>query len=287
MEKKVRLCAFSDEASVDLKGQINALLRNGISMMEIRGVDGENIKDISYSKIKEIGKELKENGIGVWSIGSPVGKNKVDFDFNKQIDDFKRLCEYAELLECNHIRMFSFFTKNEEDALSCLGKLCEAAPKNIIMCHENEKGIFGDKFEDCVKIHKAYPQIKAVFDPANFIQCKVDTLEAWDALSPYVEYMHIKDAIFATKEVVPAGEGEGMIGDVIDKINEATDDVVYLTLEPHLHIFTAYASIDSHELKGKYSFSNRREAFDFAANALKKLLIQRGYRKDENNQWIK
>ena len=270
MEKKIKLCAFSDEASVDLKGQINALLRNGISMMEIRGVDGENIRDISYSKIKEIGKALKENGLGVWSIGSPVGKNKVDCDFNGQIDDFKRLCEYAELLECNHIRMFSFFTKNEDDALSCLGKLCEAAPKNIIMCHENEKGIFGDKYEDCVKIHKAYPQIKAVFDPANFVQCKVNTLEAWDALSPYVEYMHIKDAM-ADGRVVRAGHGIGNVEKLVDMYTRQGGEV--LTLEPHLMEFAGLKNLENGEsLNGIPVYNDTNEAFDAGVSALKEIL---------------
>ena len=270
IEKKIRLCAFSDEASVDLKGQINALLRNGISMMEIRGVDGENIKDISYSKIKEIGKALKENGLGVWSIGSPVGKYKVDDNFDGQLDDFKRLCEYAELLECEHIRMFSFFTKNEDEALSCLGKMCEAAPKNIIMCHENEKGIFGDKYEDCVKIHEAFPQIKAVFDPANFIQCKVDTLKAWDALSPYVEYMHIKDAM-ADGRVVRAGHGIGNVEKIVDMYTKGGGEV--LTLEPHLMEFTGLKNLENGEsLNGIPVYNDTNEAFDAGVSALKEIL---------------
>ena len=43
----MRLSAFADEASVDLLGQIDALKRNNIEMLEIRGVNGENIKNIS------------------------------------------------------------------------------------------------------------------------------------------------------------------------------------------------------------------------------------------------
>ena len=60
-----------------------------------------------------------------------------------------------------------------------------------------------------------------------------------------------------------------------------------LTLEPHLSIFFAYASIDDHELKGKYSFNSTREAFDFATKTLKNLLIENGYREDENGRWKK
>jgi len=99
--------------------------------------------------------------------------------------------------------------------------------------------------------------------------------------------MHIKDAIFSTQTIVPAGEGEGKLGEIIDIVNEKVDGVVYLTLEPHLHIFDAYKSIDEHELKGKYSFKTKREAFDFATGALKELLTKCGYERNGNNEWIK
>ena len=100
-------------------------------------------------------------------------------------------------------------------------------------------------------------------------------------------YLHIKDAIYESKIIVPAGDGEGKIAEILDIVNEATDDVVYLTLEPHLFLFDAYKLIDNHELKGKYTFSNNSESFDFAVNALKNLLIENGYEKDENNVWKK
>ena len=41
----VRLCAFADEASPWIEGQIAALKRNGISLLEIRGVDEKNISE--------------------------------------------------------------------------------------------------------------------------------------------------------------------------------------------------------------------------------------------------
>ena len=70
-------------------------------------------------------------------------------------------------------------------------------------------------------------------------------------------------------------------------VNNHTDKVVYLTLEPHLFLFDAYKLIDNHELKGKYTFKNNSESFDFAANALKNLLVENGYKKEGNNAWIK
>jgi hypothetical protein len=87
--------------------------------------------------------------------------------------------------------------------------------------------------------------------------------------------------------IVPAGEGEARLDEVIERVNSSTDEVVYLTLEPHLHIFDAYKDIDDHELKGKYVFKTNREAFDFAATTLKNLLKSLGYRRNGENQWVK
>ena len=46
----MKLCAFADEASVQISGQRAALKRNGLNYLEIRGVDGENISKISEQR---------------------------------------------------------------------------------------------------------------------------------------------------------------------------------------------------------------------------------------------
>ncbi len=266
----MRICAFADEASNELQGQIDALKRNNIGLLEIRGVDGQNIKEISYEKIKEIKKTLDQNDIKVWSIGSPVGKYNVDDNFERQLDEFKRLCEYAEILEANRIRMFSFFSKNQEAVFENLAKFAYVCPKNVIMCHENEKGIFGDDIDSCLKIHQHFDNIKMVFDPANFIQCGVNTLEAWEKLHKYVDYMHIKDAL-EDKRVVRAGYGIGNIEKLVTMYQKMGGEV--LTLEPHLAVFSGLAQLENGEsIQDTHTYPDNNTAFDAGANALKDIL---------------
>ena len=83
----MRLCGFADEADSFLSGQVTALKRNKMELLEIRGVDEENISVVSVGKLKEIKKMLDENGIGVWSIGSPIGKADPCVDFDSHIAD--------------------------------------------------------------------------------------------------------------------------------------------------------------------------------------------------------
>lgn len=46
----LNIYAFADEASGQITGQIAAMSRNGLQGLEIRGVDGQNISDISIEK---------------------------------------------------------------------------------------------------------------------------------------------------------------------------------------------------------------------------------------------
>ena len=109
----MRLCAFADEASPLLTGQIAALKRNELTLLEIRGVDSENIKDLTPAKAEEVRRLLDDAGIAVWSIGSPIGKYPLAKEFAPHLDDFKRVTELAEILGATRIRMFSFYPEKD------------------------------------------------------------------------------------------------------------------------------------------------------------------------------
>ena len=139
-------------------------------------------------------------------------------------------------------------------------------------CHENEKGIYGDIASRCLKLHKAVPELKAVFDPANFVQCGQDTLQAWEMLSPYVHYMHIKDAL-PNGSVVPPGMGSGNVPAIISKYHALGGRV--LSLEPHLYDFVGLKSLEQEgdeSVVGAMSFATAEDAFDYAAKTLKNIL---------------
>jgi len=72
--KEMKIYAFADEASAQIDGQIAAMRRNGLNGLEIRGVDGQNIADISLDKAREVRRKLDDAGLIVWSMGSPIGK---------------------------------------------------------------------------------------------------------------------------------------------------------------------------------------------------------------------
>ena len=272
---KFELAAFADEADASIDGQIEAMTGNQISLLEIRGVDGQNISDISVQKAKEVHAKLSARGIGVWSIGSPYGKIGIRDDFGAHLEKFKRGLEIAHTLETQHIRLFSFYIADEDrvsyknKVMEQLGCFVEAAEgSDIVLCHENEKGIYGENADCCAQIHREVPALKAIFDPANFIQCGQDTIEAWEKLGPLVEYLHIKDAL-ADGKVVPAGKGIGNIAYLLDRYKGRV-----LSLEPHLAVFKGFDALEGNQKTkmDEYSYPSSRAAFDASAQALKALI---------------
>lgn len=274
----IRLCAFSDEANPTLAGQIEAMRRNGIALTELRSVSGKNVKDLTLEEAAQIRSELDAAGIAVWSIGSPLGKVDITVDIDEYLKVVAHVCELANVLGAKRIRMFSFFNAYDqsEKVYEYLGRMVEVANKyGVMMCHENEKDIYGDTLERVLLIMQNVQGLYYVYDPANFLQVEQPAAETLKALHDKTEYFHIKDVIAATGQIVPAGHGDGMIDMLVSMIDPQKDTV--LTLEPHLRVFAGYAQIDNQEMKNKYTFASNDEAFDAAANAIKEILTQNGY----------
>lgn len=277
----MKLYAFADEASSMIDGQITAMKENGLDGLEIRNVDNVNVVDISDAKAKEVRKKLDEAELRVWTIGSPIGKIDIEKgSFEQHTERFKRSLEIAKILGADNVRLFSFFTPGDNRAdykdkvIERLGVFAEIAKgTGITLCHENEKGIYGDIPERCLEIHKALPEIKAIFDPANYVQCGVDTLKAWEMIKPYVKYLHIKDAL-ADGNVVPAGKGVGNLKYILDDFKKNGGDS--LTIEPHLTVFAGLADLEKEGDKSVvgevYRYPSNKAAFAAAADALKELL---------------
>ena len=276
------LSAFADEANVNIDNQIKALQKNGIEYIEVRGVNGKNIIKLDDNEVKELKSKLDAEGIKVWSIGSPIGKIGIKDDFEPHFEDYKRAIEIAKMLECSNIRLFSFFIPNGEKAedyrdevMSRMNALLDYAEgTGVDLCHENEKDIYGDTAERNLDLFQTLgPRLKGIFDPANYIQCDVETLSAFKQLSKYTKYMHIKDARFNDKKVVPPGFGDGNIKEILTELNKIDADIV-LTLEPHLTVFAGYSDLGDHTSLGTTEFVYRtnEEAFDAACDALKNIL---------------
>lgn len=275
-----QLAAFADESDVDLLKQVDALKRNNFSFLEVRYVGEKYFTKLTKEEAKEVTKVLADNGLAIKSLGSPIGKIQIDGDFDAHMEMYKHTLELGNIMGAEKIRLFSFFMPENEDpanyknlVLDRMGLIAQTALEfGITPCHENEKGIYGAVASRCLEIHQAVPELKAVFDPANFVQCGQDTLQAWEMLHPYVSYMHIKDSLLDGTVVLP-GKGDGNVPQIVKKYVDQGGRL--FTLEPHLSTFVGLSALEQEgnkSLVGHMTFASPEEAFDCAAQNLVKIL---------------
>lgn len=279
---KFLLSAFADEANPQIDKQIEALQRNSIDYIEVRGVNGKNIIKLNDTELSDLKNKLNDAGIKVWSIGSPIGKISITDKFDEHFEDFKRTVEIANKLDCGNIRLFSFFiprgeepAKYKDEVFKRISDMLDFAEgTGVDLCHENEYNIYGENAERSLELLETFsPRLKGIFDPSNYILCKVETLSAFKVLRPYIKYMHIKDARMKDSKIVPSGYGDGNIKEILSILNKSNDDIV-LSIEPHLSVFSGYSDLSDNTVLGtkEFIYKTNDDAFDAASNALKKII---------------
>jgi len=247
-----KISGFADEISNDTTVQFKVLNKLGIKYFEPRGIDGKNISELSNDEVKNLKEKMEKYNIKVSSIGSPIGKIKLSDDFESHFEVFKRVVKTAKMLDTKYIRIFSFYNDSDEwnddkrtEVFSRLRKMIDYAKgEDVILLHENEKDIYGDTIERCFELMQELycDNFRAVFDPANFVQCGQNTKEAFDMLKSYIEYMHIKDAK-KDGTVMPSGMGDGNIKYILRNLFD-NGYSGFLSLEPHLGSFEGLAALE-------------------------------------------
>ena len=249
-----KISGFADEIAESVDTQFEVLNKLGMGYFEPRGIDGKNISRLTDEEVAHLKGRMAAAGIKISSIGSPIGKMKLEDDFTEHFAKFQRVVEIAKLLDTKYIRMFSFYhaggdvwtVEERQEVLARLRQMIDyAKEQDIVLLHENEKDVYGDTADRCADLMKELycDNFKAVFDPANFVQCGQDTKYAYSILKDYIEYMHIKDAILETGRVVPAGMGDGNLEYILGELFKNGYDG-YLSLEPHLGSFAGLADLE-------------------------------------------
>lgn len=280
MNKRMVLSAFADEYADNLIEQCQELNNLGISYMEMRGVNGKNVSVLSKTEVREAKKVLADYGVKVSSIGSPLGKIKLDGDLDGHLETAKRVLETANELGAKNIRMFSFYLPEGKTREECkgrvfdeLGKLVQLSEEyDVTSCHENEALIYGESPEKCLEILKHFDgRLKCVFDMGNFVLDGYNPMQAYKLLQEYIEYFHIKDALYAGA-IVPAGKGEAQIKEILDDYKANGKKDTFITLEPHLQTFSGLNALVGKTFDNPYKYENQQVAFTDAVSKLKELL---------------
>lgn len=264
----IRLSGFADEIGPDLQLQIETLTSEGMKFLELRGIWGKNVLDLTPEQRTEARQRLGDAGIGVSCIGSPIGKVKINEPWPAHIERFKVALDAAEFFKAPYIRLFSFFppdggkiADHRDEVIRRLNEFVAIAKgRPVTLVHENERDIYGEGAEPSLDIAQNVPGMPLIFDPANLVQGHLDARAAWNTLKDYVVYIHIKDAMAVDGKNVPAGEGDGGIPEMLRDAILVRKYDGFLSLEPHLAVAGRFAGFSGPDL------------FKKAVQTLKKIL---------------
>lgn len=266
------LTGFADEISGQLDEQLDVLASEGITHLELRGVYGKNVMNLTDDELIRLKAELDAKGIRISSIGSPIGKYPIQEPFGPELERVDRALAIAKQLEAPYIRIFSYFIPEQEapepyrdEVLSRMKQLSARAEQaQITLLLENESGVYGNTDERCLDIlqHCNSASLRLAFDPGNFVMNEIMPMcEAYPLLSSYLEYVHIKDADRQARIFVPAGEGDGEFPTFVKALKERN--------------FSGFLSIEPHLTKA-FPDQDGPQRFKIAVKALKRLLQQEG-----------
>jgi sugar phosphate isomerase/epimerase len=219
----VILSAMADEAAHHKTAveQFAALAALGLQYYSIRFIDAgngiKNVMQLTRSEISRIRHLEDEYGLNVASIGSPIGKVKLqdthDGTKNTYIPfrtylarEVKKVCERAHAFETKLIRGFSFYPPRGGDPRDFLPQAVDQLGQIAEMCHrsdltfglEIEANLVGQTGQLMAEIHRQvnHPAMVLVFDAANIL-CQGFSLqqlvEQYLAMKPGIGWMHIKD----------------------------------------------------------------------------------------------
>jgi len=244
MEAMWTLSGFADEISPDLDEQVALVTGLGLRYIELRSAWDVNVLDLDGDQLCRVKTALDGAGLGVSSIGSPIGKIAITDDNAPHLERMRHAADVAKLFGAPYIRMFSYFMPAgadpdgyRDEVITRIGDLAAIAEDaGVTLIHENEKEIFGDIPRRCLDIVEAVnsPALALTWDNANFVQCGIRPFtEAYPLLAPHVAYLQVKDALAADGTVVPAGEGDGEFRQTMRAFAAAGFDG-FVSLEPHL-----------------------------------------------------
>ena len=139
-----------------------------------------------------------------------------------------------------------------------------AQVNNVKIVHENDAWFYGAKPEETKLVMERFhgPHFAAAFDFANTVKIGYKPFDDWFPwILPYLDTIHIKDAVQSTQKVVPAGQGEGQIQQTLQYVKDQNWQGP-LTLEPHLAV------------DGKFQGFSGKQLCSEAHKALKTILLE-------------
>jgi len=287
------LTGFADEASVDLKKQIQATQELGWHFIECRCINGKMLGTMTDAEFDTVCETLEGTGVTFNCYGSGIANwskhPRKEEDFEASKNELLTAIPRMKKLGIKMLRGMSFLVPKDEVPDSPeleeiifrkvreLVKICE--DHDVLYLHENCMNYGGLSYLHTLKLldHIPSPNLKLVFDTGNptVNERHIGTppypmQSSWEfyrAVREFVAYVHIKDATATHDEPKAiftwAGEGCGDVRAImIDLLKNGYDGGI--SIEPHVfHVFhDPNASKEANEKIGYESYVEYGKRFE-------------------------
>jgi sugar phosphate isomerase/epimerase len=254
------LTGFADEAAASIDGQIKATRELGWSNIEMRGVEGKGMVDLSDGQFDEVVRQLDEAGVRVNCFGSAIA------NWAKQITDpweitekeVKTAIKRMNRLGTKMVRIMSYAVLKDKGPdeqmkeerfkrVRQIKKMFDDA--GILPVHENCMNYGGMSWKHTLELVENVPGLRLVYDTGNPVFTddrakakpypKQSSWEFYSKVKQHVSYVHIKDGVWntATQKCEYGWPGDGQ-GDVVrivkDLVVSGYDGGI--SMEPHVAV---------------------------------------------------
>ncbi|EHN73185.1 hypothetical protein SMCF_7391 [Streptomyces coelicoflavus ZG0656] len=275
-----RILGIGDEGASALADQIGLHRELGWSAIELRTVDGSGLHDIPVETHQRHAAALREAGIGVPVLDTPVGGWA--YDVSRPVSDDLRMLEtYAEigrLYGSDRMRVMSYPNDGRSEAewrrevLKRMAALATTAGElGVTLLHEN---CHGWAATDPVKsldmlAEVGSPHLTLLFDTGNGVSYGYDSVEFLTPVVSHVGHVHLKDsALFGGEPAfVGLGEGDSRVAECVAVLERAGYTGLY-SIEPHLHLVPHQRKVGDDARKGVEYLAYARQAEDLLSQVL-------------------
>jgi sugar phosphate isomerase/epimerase len=277
-----RRAIITDEVSQEPAEAVRLALRFGLEGVEIRSAWEKGPHEFTRAEVRALRSLVADAGLSVCAVDSPCFKCALDdpAQVRSHFEALRRCLDLCAELGTAVVRAFTFWSghgsEGEQQPASRPGwpevaplisdRLAEAADVALSFgCRlgvENEPSVFGSNSRKVAELlaRAGHPTLGAVWDPGNDVydpECERPYPEGYEAVSPHLLHIHIKDAVrdpaSGSARAVPLGMGEVPYPSIFKLLIE-DGYTGFVSLETHYRM-TGPLSEEAVRLPGGTAFS--------------------------------
>ncbi|MFD4998136.1 sugar phosphate isomerase/epimerase family protein [Streptomyces buecherae] len=244
----IALCGIGDEAGASLDEQVSALTTLGWGHIELRNVDGTAVADLDEAAFERLVDRLAAADLAVTCVDSRIANwgRPITADFDADLRELDALGERCHRLGTRYVRVMSYPNDGlseadwRQEVLTRMGKLAARAEEaGLVLLHENCAGWAGTEAARMRELLTEVdsPALRLLFDVGNGVAYDYEAYDLLPTIAPYVEHVHIKDAVGTPEDAsyLLPGDGRCRVEDSLRYLLDQGYTGVW-SIEPHINV---------------------------------------------------